>query len=158
MRKSINTPHPVSFKKRKLNGYTNCSLKFGNVGLKLDKNYTIEKLYITALKKRLKFFLKKKTKLKQQTWFFLMENTPVFKKGKNARMGKGKGIYQRMVFRVKKHKTLLEFFNINLLFLNKVSVFFKNTFNVHNSVVGNNKYNLNQGNKTLTYYKLYNRF
>ena len=44
-----------------------------------------------------------------------MENTPIFKKGKNARMGKGKGIFQRLTYRVKKNQIILEFFNMNCI-------------------------------------------
>lgn len=155
-----NNPQPTSYKKRYLTGYSNSKLRFGNVGLRFEKNYTVEKLHIVSLKKKFKFFLKKKKdkNITTKAWFFLLENHPIFKKGKNARMGKGKGIYQRISFRVKKNQIFLEFFNINPLFLHKISNFFiKNSF-IKNTVVNANKYFLNQNNTNVSFYKLYNRY
>ncbi len=62
MRKNNNTSLPVSFKNRNLLGYKKSHLRFGDLGLKFDKNYTIEKLHLVVLKKKFKFFLKKKKK------------------------------------------------------------------------------------------------
>ena len=156
--RKINTQNPTTFKKRYIYGYVKPKLRFGNLGLKIDKNYTLEKLYIILIKKKLKFFLKKKTKIKTSTWFFLIENNPVFKKGKNARMGKGKGIFQRCVYRVKKNQILLEFFNLNKLFLKKISQLLKSNANINNSLYYNYNYNIILNQKNLTYYNLYNRF
>ena len=52
MKKAINNPNPTSFKKRFIYGYVKSKLRFGNIGLKIDKNYTLERLYIILLKKK----------------------------------------------------------------------------------------------------------
>jgi len=145
------------FKKRRPAGYLKTKLDFGNLGLKFDKNYTFEKLHLLFLKKKLKFFLKKKLK-NQNMWFFLIENFSVFKKGKNSRMGKGKGIFQRKSYMVKKNKKFLEFLNLNVLFLKKISYFFKKFSNLKTSTVIPYKQGLIFYKTNLSFYKLYYRF
>lgn len=154
MQKMLGT---TTFKKRGLTGFILPKLIFGSLGLKLNKNYTFEKLHLFILKKKLKFFLKKKIQQKK-VWFFLAENYPVFCKGKNARMGKGKGLYQRTIFRTKKNKIFLELFNINFIFLKKISIFFKKYSNLKNSVVTLKNTKLVLFKQNLQFYKLYNRF
>lgn len=160
MRKIFNNSHqPVSFKKRGLLGYRRSMLRFGTAGLRFTSNYTIEKLHFVTLKKKFKFFLKnKKSSIYLKTWFFLSENTPIFKKGKNSRMGKGKGVYQRLAFRVKKNQIFIEFFNLNVIFLKKISSFLQSNSNLKNAVVDNNNYKLNLFKTQLSYYKIYKRF
>jgi ribosomal protein L16/L10AE len=159
VRKNNNTSLPVSFKNRNLLGYKKSHLRFGNLGLKFDKNYTIEKLHLVVLKKKFKFFLKKKKKISTKAWFFISENFPIYRKGKNARMGKGKGIYQRMAFRVKKNQIFLEFRNLNYMFLKKLSNNFYLTSNLHNTICAkDNKYLLQLSKTPVSFYKLYYRF
>jgi len=62
MQKMLGT---TTFKKRGLTGFILPKLIFGSLGLKLDKNYTFEKLHLFILKKKLKFFLKKKMQQKK---------------------------------------------------------------------------------------------
>jgi len=119
-----NNAFPVSFKKRKNTGYSLKKTSFGLSSLKLKKSFLLENIYLVFLKKKIKKFVKKKTK-KAKVWFFLIENYPISRKGKNTRMGKGKGNYIRMVTRVKKNKILLEINNINTIFLKKIRLFFK---------------------------------
>ena len=147
----------TTFKKRTIMGFVLPKLTFGTVGLKLDKNYTFEKLHLFVLKKKLKFFLKTK-KTHKKVWFFLNENYPIFSKGKNARMGKGKGTYTRTVFRVKKNKIFLEFLNLNYVFLKKISIFFKRYSNIRNSVVSLRIRKLVLFNTEIQVYKMYRRF
>jgi len=154
-----NSNQPVSFKMRRLTGYSKfCNLRYGNLGLAFTKNYTIEKLHFTQLKRKLKVFLKGRNQKHVKTWFFLSENYPIFKKGKNARMGKGKGIYQRLSFRVKKNQIFIEFFNLNMLFLSRVSHSLNLNANLRNKIVSNTlDYNLVLSRKNISYYKLYKR-
>jgi len=72
VRKNNNTSLPVSFKNRNLLGYKKSHLRFGDLGLKFDKNYTIEKLHLVVLKKKFKFFLKKKKKYLQKLGFLYL--------------------------------------------------------------------------------------
>jgi hypothetical protein len=53
----------VSFKKRHKTGYVYSKLKYGDMGIKLLKNYRIEYIYMFELKKKLKFFLNLKKKI-----------------------------------------------------------------------------------------------
>ena len=162
MRKVFNnSTQPVSYKNRKISGYKALQgLNYGNTGLAFTKNYTVEKLHFTLLKRKLKLFLKSKDHKKYfKAWFLLSDNYPIFKKGKNARMGKGKGMYQRLSFRVKKNQTFLEFQNFNTLFVNKVSSMLRSNSNLNNKVIVNSlNYNLLIGQRNVSYYKMYRRF
>ena len=91
-------------------------------------------------------------------WFLLIENFSVFKKGKNSRMGKGKGIFQRRSYIVKKNKKFLEFLNLNFLFLKQISLFFKNYSNLKTSIIVPYKQCLLFYKTNLSFYKLYYRF
>jgi len=62
MRKSLKNSVPTGFKQRSKKGYTLPKLRFGELGLKFNKNYTCERLHFIVLKKKFKFFLKKKRK------------------------------------------------------------------------------------------------
>jgi len=145
------------FKKRTITGFTFPRLIFGTVGLKFDKNYTFEKMHLRLLKKKLKFFLKKKRGFKK-AWFFLTQNYSIFAKGKNARMGKGKGEYLRSIFRVKKSRVFLEFINLNKIFLRKISYFFKRGSNLRNSVLTKRSKKLILFKADQSTYNIYRRF
>jgi len=73
-------------------------------------------------------------------------------------MGKGKGVYQRLAFRVKKNQIFIEFFNLNVIFLKKISSFLQSNSNLKNAIVDNNNYKLNLFKTQLSYYKIYKRF
>ena len=143
-----------SFKKRRITGYILPKLIFGTIGLKFDKNYTFEKPHLFILKRKLKFFLKKKS-LYKKSWCFLSPNYRIFFKGKNSRMGKGKGTYKRTVYRIKKNKIFLEFFNLNYIFLKKISLFFKKYSNLENSIFKLTKPKLNLFQTDLKLYNIY---
>ena len=147
----------ASFKKRKPMGYTLSALNFGNIGLKFIKNSNFEKLHLITLKKKFKFFLKKKS-INQNLWFLLIENFNVFKKGENSRMGKGKGIFQRVSYLVKKNKIFLEFLNLNFFFLKNIQVFFKKYSNLKVSIIKLYNQPIIFYKINLSFYKLYYRF
>lgn len=90
----------------------------------LYKNIRFEDVYFDLFRKYLKIAIKKKNVayLKRNYWVFLRLNTPLTKKSKNSRMGKGKGFLFRWLVRLPKNYKLLEFNNVNsyrLSFLTK---------------------------------------
>lgn len=120
---NVTSGFPVSFKRRKNSGYRQDAIKFGATALKFNKTCMLEGIYMVFLKKKIKSFTKKNKNVK--VWFFLEKNYTISRKEKNSRMGKGKGFFERMVFRVRKGKIILEFKNANLIFLKKTISFFK---------------------------------
>lgn len=150
---------PVSFKKRYDCGFVISNLKYGNSGLKFIKSYNIEFIYIVGLKKKLKFFLtlKKKT-FNRNFWIFLNRNTPISKKSKNSRMGKGKGSFLRLSSRLKKNLIFIEFLNINLIILNKINTFFKKKNNLKTKLIVKNTINIFFKKTNLCYYNIYKQY
>ena len=108
------------------------------------------------LKKKIKSFTKKNKKVK--IWFFLEKNFPISRKDKNSRMGKGKGPFIRMVFRVKKKKILLEFKNVNIIFLKKVIIFFKKKTGINTSIFYIDQRPLFLGKFNYALYNLYLKY
>lgn len=88
---------------------------FGNSMILLYKNARFESIYYDFFRKYLKIIIKKKniTNIQKNYWVFLKLNTPLTKKSKNSRMGKGKGSILRWVFRLPKYYKIFEFKNIN---------------------------------------------
>ena len=70
-------------------------------------------------------------------------------------MGKGKGTYKRTIYRIKKNKIFLEFFNLNYIFLKKISLFFKKYSNLENSIFKLTKPKLNLFQTDLKLYNIY---
>ena len=131
----IKIDEPVSFKKRNKKNFFFKNPKFGTIALKFNKNYILENMYLTSLKKKIKFFFKKKKRNFSKIWFFLKKNYPISQKSKNSRMGKGKGIFERMVSRVNKNKIFLEFSNLNLILLKKLVISLKKKTNISTSLI-----------------------
>ena len=71
----IKIDEPVSFKKRNKKNFFFKNPKFGTIALKFNKNYILENMYLTSLKKKLSFFLKKKKEIFQKYDFFLKKIT-----------------------------------------------------------------------------------
>lgn len=150
---------PVSFKKRYNTGYLVDNLKYGNLGLKFTKSYSLEFIYMFELKKKLKFFLTLKKKIfNRNLWIFLNGNTPISKKSKNSRMGKGKGSFLRLSCRLKKNLIFIEFLNINFLILNKINNFFKKKNNLNTKIIKKNKINIFYKNNNICYYSVYKQY
>jgi len=111
----IKTKEQVSFKQRN-HVYKNFSkLTFGNLGFFFIKNFRFEYLYFLFFKKLLKLLNKNKFASfnKFFFWFFLKGNFPLTKKSKNARMGKGKGVFSRWVIILANNFFFLEFLTYN---------------------------------------------
>ena len=149
-----------SFKKRYKNKNFNpkITIRFGISALKFCKNYVIENLYLSFLKKKIKFFFKKRKRKDLRVWFFLSKNFPISQKSKNSRMGKGKGIFIRTVIRVPKNKIFLEFSNMNILFLKKISKIFKKKNNIITSIIFCKNTQIFCKKNDLSFYNFYKRF
>lgn len=121
----MKTKEQISMKKRFIDYKNFKKLNFGNSGFYLIKSTRFEFSYFLILKIFLKNFLKSKYSLKNYFffWFFLFGNFPITKKSKNARMGKGKGIFLRWSIRLPLNYIFLEFKSFNFFFLNLL--FFK---------------------------------
>lgn len=149
----------VSFKKRYQTGYNFSKLKYGNIGLKFLKSYSIEYIYLFELKKKLKFFLTLRKKMfNRDLWIFLQGNFPVSKKSKNSRMGKGKGSYLRLCCRVKKNTIFMEFLNLNIVILKKIMFFFKKKNNLNLKIIKKDNFNIIFKKKNICYYNVYKQF
>lgn len=149
----------VSFKKRYRTGYDYSKLKYGNVGLKFLKEYNIEYVYLFELKRKLKFFLTLRKKIfNNNLWIFLQGNSPVSKKSKNSRMGKGKGSFLRLSCRVKKNMIFMEFLNLNFLILNKITLFFRKKNNLKVKIIKKDNFSIVFKKKNICYYNVYKQF
>lgn len=147
---------PVSFKKRKNSGFSQNKIKFGTSAISFNKTCLVEGIYLVFLKKKIKSFTKKNKKVR--VWFFLEKNFPVSRKDKNSRMGKGKGSSVRVVFRVKKKKIVLEFKNVNIIFLKKVIVFFKKKTGISTSIFYIDQRSVFLGKFDYSFYNLFLKY
>lgn len=86
------------------------------------KEGRLELIQINGVKKFLKKLIKKKTLSlsfnREKIWYFGRTNFFLQKKSKNSRMGKGKGLFERKVIRLKKNFIIFEFKGINFFKLN----------------------------------------
>lgn len=107
----IKTKEQVSFKKRNYKYKKNNSALFGNILFFFNCNIRFEYIFFFFFKKILKLLNKNKfaTYNKFFFWFFLKANFPLTKKSKNARMGKGKGMFLRWVIKLPANFIFLEF-------------------------------------------------
>nr|NP_149386.1 ribosomal protein L16 [Tetrahymena thermophila]AAK77583.1 ribosomal protein L16 [Tetrahymena thermophila]6Z1P_Ar Chain Ar, Ribosomal protein L16 [Tetrahymena thermophila SB210] len=118
--KNLSNTKQVSFKLRNFKKTTKYRLVFGNSMILLYKNARFESIYFELFRKYIKVISKKKNINinYRNCWIFLRMNTPLTKKSKNSRMGKGKGALYRWLVRLPKHYKLLEFKNVNYYRLN----------------------------------------
>ena len=86
----------VSFKLRNYKKTRYNRFIFGNSMVVLQKNCRFEAIYFELFRKFIKNIVKKKNiPTSKNYWIFLRMNTPLTKKSKNSRMGKGKGALYR---------------------------------------------------------------
>ena len=106
-------------KNRFFRGPKKSLLKFGDFGLAFKNEGRLELIHISILKKKVKFFIRKKKSeidiIREKIWYFGRPNFFIQKKGKNSRMGKGKGSIERKVIRVRRNLILLEFKGVPFL-------------------------------------------
>jgi len=115
----------AKFKKRFTSSIVFPKLRWGTEGFFMEKRYNFELIYYAVLKRVLKkkYIAKRNFKKSRKLWFFLKKNSPISKKSKNARMGKGKGTNLRWVVRLKKNFVFAEMQNMNFFFLKKICFF-----------------------------------
>lgn len=123
--KNLSNTKQVSFKLRNFKKTIKNKFIFGNSMIILCKNSRFEAIYYELFRKFIKNIIKKKNSLKidKNYWIFLRMNTPLTRKSKNSRMGKGKGALYRWLIRLPKNYKLIEFRDINysrLLCLTKI--------------------------------------
>lgn len=72
-------------------------LRFGDIGIATGGALRFEYIYFFYMRKFLKRTIKKKKIFfyKRKIWVFIRPNQVLTKKGKNSRMGKGKGSFIR---------------------------------------------------------------
>jgi len=100
-------------------------INFGDSSLIISKEGRIELVHLTILKYFIKHCLRvKKNSLEvnEKIWYFGNLNFFLQKKSKNSRMGKGKGMLDRAVMRVKKNFILFEFKGYSIYRLNKLCI------------------------------------
>ena len=110
-------------------------LNYGASGIFAKKQFRFELLYLVYLKKYFKSMLKYnnfRNLNKKKIWIFLKPNYPLSKKGKNSRMGKGKGAFLRWAIKIYFNSSIFEFKNINSIlvfkFLKKLNFITGNKF------------------------------
>lgn len=81
----------------------------------LNKNARFLAAYYWIFRKFIKNITIKKSLFNKDRryWIFLRLNTPITKKTKNSRMGKGKGFIYNWLIRLPKGYKLIEFKNVN---------------------------------------------
>lgn len=114
----LKTLEQKSFKKRSILYNSKKKLNFGNYGLFFNKTTRFEFVYFFFLKKLVKNMNKNKYNLKSffKIWIFLNSNFPISKKSKNARMGKGKGIFLRWAIFIPYNNIFIEFILFNFYY------------------------------------------
>jgi len=88
-------------------------LTYGDSGLVTSREGFIELIHLSLFKKYLKNFIKKKKShllfIREKIWYFGRINYALQKKSKNSRMGKGKGLIERKIIKIRRGVTLFEF-------------------------------------------------
>ena len=99
-------------------------LSFGDSGIVSTNEGRIEFVQLSLIKKIIKLFIKKKKSnvdiIREKIWYFGTPNFYIQKKSKNSRMGKGKGLIERKVIRVRRGFVLFEFLGVPTIKLKKL--------------------------------------
>lgn len=105
-------------KNRFFNNPKNIKINFGDAAIVNLKEGRLELIQINGVKKFLKKLIKKKNQKlnfsRERIWYYGRPNFYIQRKSKNSRMGKGKGLPERKIIRIKKNFILFEFYGINL--------------------------------------------
>jgi ribosomal protein L16/L10AE len=137
-------------------------LTFGEFGFLSTNEGRIELIQLSILKKNMKIFVKKKKSridvIREKIWYFCTPNFILQKKSKNSRMGKGKGLNERHVIRVRKNTTIFEFSGISLYRLEQLLLRINKKLNIKLVLLKKriNSYKIwSKKNKYLYYYNKY---
>ena len=136
--------------------------KFGDFGLACKNEGRIELIHLTQIKKKIKPLIKKKKSeidvIREKIWYFGRPNFFIQKKSKNSRMGKGKGLIERKVLRVKNNFILFEFLGIPFLRLQKLANYLNKFLSVKFYITGKPNFNYSlwsKKNKFIIYHDKY---
>lgn len=136
--------------------------KFGDFGLACRNEGRLELIHISMIKKKIKPFIRKKKSeidiIREKIWYFGRPNFFIQKKSKNSRMGKGKGLIERKVIRVRKNFILLEFMGIPILKLHKLVKYLNKVLSVKMYLIKNYNHCFSlwsKNNKYVTYHDKY---
>lgn len=137
-------------------------LGFGDSGLITLNEGRLELIQLTFLKKLVKSFIKKKKSnidiIREKIWYFGRPNFLIQKKSKNSRMGKGKGMIERKVIRIRRGVVLFEFIGVSPSKLKKFALKINKVCSVKFNIITNNilTYPLwSKSNKYIYYYGKY---
>jgi len=99
-------------------------IKFGDAALTTINEGRIELIHLSVIKKIIKKFITKKKSeidaIREKIWYFGCPNFYIQKKSKNSRMGKGKGLIERKILRVRRGFVLFEFLGVSKMRLSKL--------------------------------------
>lgn len=99
-------------------------LAFGDFGLITKNEGRIELVQLSSMKKIIKKFIRKKKSeidvIREKIWYFGRPNFLIQKKSKNSRMGKGKGLIERKIIRIRRGVVLFEFLGVSIIKLKKL--------------------------------------
>jgi len=113
----IKTKEKCFQKNRYFSNPKKIKLTYGDSGLVTSREGFIELIHLSLFKKYLKNFIKKKKShllfIREKIWYFGRINFALQKKSKNSRMGKGKGLIERKIIRIRRGVTLFEFKGIS---------------------------------------------
>ena len=90
----------------------------GEYGIIASNESKMELIHLTFLKKCLKVFnIKKKSNNKNsiknlKIWLSILPNATASRKSKNSRMGKGKGMFDRWMFKIQQGSVIAEFIGV----------------------------------------------
>lgn len=118
--------------------------KIGSLSLVAEHSGIFEGVYLILFK----IFIKRLIKLrnirfsKRKIWVWLNFNCPISRKSKNARMGKGVGVFSRWVMRFYKNHIFLQSVHLNFFHLYKFSKLFKSSTCISTKVIYTKFYKL----------------
>lgn len=112
-------------------------LRFGDIGIVTAQPLRFEFIYLFFLRKFLKKSIKKRKNFffDRKIWFFIRPNQVLTKKGKNSRMGKGKGAFVRWCALLPKGFVFLEFKGIAAIKILKYTKKLQNKFKINLNVI-----------------------
>lgn len=113
----------------------------GEYGIAVSNESKMELIHLTFLKKCLKVFnVKKKSNNKNsiknlKIWISMLPNSTASRKSKNSRMGKGKGMFDRWMFKIQQGSVLAEFLGVPKYRLIKMVLYLNKKFKIKLHVI-----------------------
>ena len=96
-------------------------LRFGDCGVLVVDEGRLEFVQLNFVKKLVKFVMRSSKHLfgvYKKVWYNVVANHIIQCKSKNSRMGKGKGLFERRIVRIRKNTILFEFVGVSFFKLN----------------------------------------